>query len=885
VYTAGAQGSFTPEGADLSFPRTLLDRREIAQVQARLSSTATNLKLYEDIYRDATRTVPTQNAVYAERFRRSIIAREAAFVYLMDRKPVDGELVPLLTNERDELLAKVIGLLEAANPVVDIQEGFSFYYSWQFRTNELAMYLVAYDLLRGADVAPNRLAASAARLQEFAGNFYKRTDPLYPFPGVPGLKIDFYSYNANNHGVMYSSTLGLAGIVLGDLTSPDEAYQPQQWIQAGMWNLDNTLWRAQGLLTRVSDSTGVYGYAEGPNYFDYGFKNAMPFLRAAGNFLPEGHRTYTFRKYTNPIRSGTVGTLESRSIRNPWHDPKYHGLLEWLNCIRMPDGRYPAVHDSGLGFKTQLPALFGISKYNVPSLRSNYRSVWVRTQYLCTGTAEGSYDQPLFQALPDAGSLVFRSAYNDPAATYMHLIGKQGIALSGAKAHHQADATSMQLYYAGEDLILDPGYPGAPQRLATATATSHNLVLVDGQGPEVANGEFVDRENEAFIEHTADLPGLDYGEIRSGWKGADITRKTAFIDDAFFVVQDVVRADQPHDFTFQLHGHGLMGSSPDSKEGALVTHFDNDSYTYTRGDHNLLGVTLARGGVDDFEIRLDSAAISGYRQHSTTLAHERSTSATEFLTLLYPYRGNDEPSVERHQVNSDASMLVVATDDTHTIIASQGTSSLLSLEADEPTIPTVRANGGLIIAAFDANQDLRSFLLEGGDTLSIEGELGVHIDETRDLALARSSESTFAAHIDDAATLVFTYPIALVPTGPAVEGFDYDGKRTTVLLKSAGDFTLTADPNQASSTQELAGGVVQISPNPSDGIFRLAIDADLQHSEVRVEVFTPSGKTLLTMPVSARSTAIDLHEYPQGIYFLRVRSGTHTATFSLLKAR
>jgi hypothetical protein len=67
--------------------------------------------------------------------------------------------------------------------------------------------------------------------------------------------------------------------------------QPQRWIDAAMWNIDNVLWKDA---KRQSEPGIIAGYAESPYYFKYGFINCLPFIRAMGNFLPDNSLEYTF---------------------------------------------------------------------------------------------------------------------------------------------------------------------------------------------------------------------------------------------------------------------------------------------------------------------------------------------------------------------------------------------------------------------------------------------------------------------------------------------------------------------------------------------------------------------------------------------------------------
>ncbi|MBE0646584.1 MAG: hypothetical protein IH596_02250, partial [Bacteroidales bacterium] len=323
-----SQGSWNPPGADLTFPRTLLDTTLIEVIRNSLSEPEI-YSIYELVWENANSTPPVGNTTDGERFGRSAIAKEAAFAALMDKKPSSGSIIPLTAIEREQLTAKSKQLLEEINTAVGFQSGWIFYQEWQHRSKELINYLIAYDLLRGQELAVGSLQLAKDSLVEFTGHLYNRAMATYT---VLIWQFKFFEFQFNNHSIMTSSALGLAAIVLNDHESLDPDFQPQNWIDAGLWNLDNTLWREDGPYKRVSEPDTIAGYAEGPAYFEYGFENAFPFIRAFWNFLPDAVYPMTFNSVT-------------RDIRNPWYDPSYSNLCEWMNRIRMPDGSSPAIHD------------------------------------------------------------------------------------------------------------------------------------------------------------------------------------------------------------------------------------------------------------------------------------------------------------------------------------------------------------------------------------------------------------------------------------------------------------------------------------------------------------------------------------------------------------
>ena len=137
--TGFSQGSWNPAGADPSFPRTLLDTTQIGTIRNTLSDTKI-YDLYQLVWDNANSDIPAGNTTNGERGTRALIAKEAAFVALMDSKPVFGNIIPLTIQEREQLKVKSKQLLEEINTAVGFQSGWIFYQEWQNRSKELINY-------------------------------------------------------------------------------------------------------------------------------------------------------------------------------------------------------------------------------------------------------------------------------------------------------------------------------------------------------------------------------------------------------------------------------------------------------------------------------------------------------------------------------------------------------------------------------------------------------------------------------------------------------------------------------------------------------------------------------------------------------------------------
>ena len=89
-----SQGSWNPVGADLSFPRTLLDSLAVPIVRGTLSEPEI-LPLYHSLWLNASSDIPPDDSTDIGRINCSIMAKEAAFAVLMDRKYDNGNIIPM----------------------------------------------------------------------------------------------------------------------------------------------------------------------------------------------------------------------------------------------------------------------------------------------------------------------------------------------------------------------------------------------------------------------------------------------------------------------------------------------------------------------------------------------------------------------------------------------------------------------------------------------------------------------------------------------------------------------------------------------------------------------------------------------------------------------
>ena len=871
VWTIAAQGTWDPPGAHTGFPRILLDSASVPLIRETLGEPGI-LPLYRSVWESACSQIPAGDSTDGERFSRSLIAREAAFAVLMERKTEGNLVVPLTQSEKDSLAEKSRWLIENMNPAVGYQEGWVFYQEWQNRSKELINYLVAWDLLRGAGYDGDSLQRAKDSVIRFTSNLYYRAMAVYQ---VLIFQLRFFTFQVNNHSIMTASALGLAAILFNDCGDPDPDRQPLNWINAGLWNLDNTLWVENGTYPRVSEPDTIAGYAEGPGYFAYAFQNAFPFIRAMGIFLPDGEYPVTFGGVT-------------RQIRNPWFDPRYDNLYRWMNRIRMPDGTLPAIHDSPIGFATTITALSGKAEFNIPNPLATPDDPFIRTQYIAEHVPAGGITDSLFQSLPAAGSLVFRSSW-DTGAVYMHLIGKHGIALTGAKAHHHGDAGSFSLFAYGQLLALDPGYPGAPEHQFVNKPTNHNLILVNGNGPDPPVGEFVNTAtNTAYIQNSFTTPFLDYGEVATSYSGANLIRKVLFVRKKYFFIADFITANQAGIFTFQLHGNGLEGASPTSPEGGFAPDFAVNAAIWQRDSVKLRTTFYLSGGNDTITTENDSMAIGygSYRHYTKVMmSNIVPMDSAFFVTTLYPEHGAT-PSINGHAMPDYTWTWVTGFYDAEVIFCQQK-KRWIGIPVSYSGLPEITSgNGKVNFISLGPGDEVETAFLQEGDSIAYGSQIYISCSRTMNVAFEKTENTRYTGFVSDTGTVALFSNIPLRVAGGSISKITYDQskKLNYLTFSSPGNFIL--EPSNGICETRYVPDVILL-PNPSsDGHFSVEINSG-SAGRVILSVSDLSGKKLLTLSrqVSAGKTIfpVDLSGFTPGIFFLEVSTDGGSRVMKMIR--
>jgi hypothetical protein len=305
----------------------------------------------------------------------------------------------------------------------------------------------------------------------------------------------------------------------------------------------------------------------------------------------------------------------------------------------LPDRTGPPYDDSTPG--TLFPWATLISK-NFPNA-SVYRWAWETSPYgrglFRLGGAEDAillFDDSIPASAPHAfpdtvlpigGVTIFRSSW-ETDATALVISNENGNAASrtytrwgdffdGLAGHEHQEPASFMLYAGKEALAVDSGYLGWPNHGKVNNPDNHNILLVDGFGPELpfvivpepymndkgqtrlANPEreggwTLMSDSDAFLDGWHSTPRIDTAVVRTRYKRADLawTRKFIFIDKKYLVIEDEFKAGdgEDHMATFQLHGNGggtSNGTFALNGSEALWTQKDSRLRALLLSDHDV----------------------------------------------------------------------------------------------------------------------------------------------------------------------------------------------------------------------------------------------------------------------------------------------------------
>ena len=374
----------------------------------------------------------------------------------------------------------------------------------------LLHYAAAYDLTVN-DLEPIVRDRAASMFAEVCDRLVDRM-PLIP---------------PDNHAFVISAGVGSMALVLSGIDGIGK-WTPQDWMDAAM-ALQSYAIAAQVL----PDGT----YREGPYYARFSVSALLPFY------------LYIERLYH----------------RNLVQHPRINALFDWMVYTSNPDGSTPQTDDGWSEEYLWEPLLISIAR-NPEVIRWSYqRRDEQFTRYqpnMVDALAFATFwpeacppDGPPSRVFLDGGSAVFRDGWDENAFQAM-LLGESSRTFGGR--HEQVDPGNLLIQKGNKPLLVDAGYgPGGtsdPDHEGYVDAGSHNMVLMNGRGPEknpLFNGNPGGSMGGAF-----DCPVMGNCRVDMRYGNQPVIRRLATPDHSYLLLEDLAPGNSDSRMTSVFHAPG-----------------------------------------------------------------------------------------------------------------------------------------------------------------------------------------------------------------------------------------------------------------------------------------------------------------------------------------
>lgn len=302
-----------------------------------------------------------------------------------------------------------------------------------------------------------------------------------------------------------------------------------------------------------------------------------------------------------------------------------------------PDGYIPAISDGDSASFLELLRQ-GYALYQDPEML-----------YVATAGQQGRAPAQRCKTFTDSGYSIQRSGWGDGGDAYAderYLFFD--CAPLGAGNHGHLDVLNIEMAAYGRSLIVDPGrytYDESGDvnwRVLFRSTRYHNTVQVDGKNQtryaaHVRKYKIQGPEPERELKCALSRPGFDYlhGIAASHEYPVVHERKILFMAGRYWLICDVLRAEQPHDYQLRFHLDALAERR-------------TQAYAATGGlrveSPNLL---LLQPFAPNTELVLESGFVSplyGKKYPAPVVNFSRRAASCCFMTVLFPYRA-EQPEV------------------------------------------------------------------------------------------------------------------------------------------------------------------------------------------------------------------------------------------------
>lgn len=131
------------------------------------------------------------------------------------------------------------------------------------------------------------------------------------------------------------------------------------------------------------------------------------------------------------------------------------------------------------------------------------------------------------------------------------------------------------------------------------------------------------------------------------------------------------------------------------------------------------------------------------------------------------------------------------------------------------------------------------------------------------------------------------YIVEVLPPGgqcSATEGKaqDYNAARSNKPSSIFNPGDGTGDPNNSLSKEENDNYTVALYPNPSDGLFKVAVYHKNANEQLNMEIVDLNGKAIYSSNITNGVNYIDLHHVQSGVYFVKIKDNDTLETLRIV---
>jgi hypothetical protein len=601
-------------------PRLFSTPTDRDRVIARATSPGAAAALWTQVLAQAGRTPPTHGATYDTSVppAQALIAEAAALVGYATAAPA--------------MTAKALDILAAPFPDPTPLNTQSFFNAGDhydlLEAEALANMCSAYDLAAGTpDADPTQLAAARDRL-------ISRIDLFRTLCFETGGCFRLLINEPNNHAIKALAALGLCAMALPD--RPEAAADFNEAVVSVHYLAHDRQGEVEG------------GWAENWNYLNYSGETHLGFLLAldhAATLTPTSRPAMTWRVRGVGWVTGSDPAIGlTRDLPTASNDPLWRGVYEGALFATMPNGQTPPVDDGNPSplHGGLLAALFDDTRF-----LSNWAAVnrAVGRQLVSTFlTLRGDVDSvhtipPPYDGFFAAAGFSVMRASPTLESTWLHVQHEPERMRVGGGAHEHADPLSFVLWALGEPLAIDPGYIDYANHKLVRYGKDHNIVLVDGEGPEFfLDGLITAPPNSDGFLHDHSV-GPVFSTLAASTKYAEAELRRRFVRVAraglpeVFVIADRLVSSRARTYTFQLN---TLASEAIGGTAFSLVPTDTGALVLAQRPRAMLSAMIAAAaGSSSATSRLEENALAPGRHRCATVEAAMGDDAG-FLTVLAP---------------------------------------------------------------------------------------------------------------------------------------------------------------------------------------------------------------------------------------------------------